>query len=103
MLMEREARIQAMENHADQVAALLADFSKSLEAYAKGQAAVNKLSDYYGSEEWYRDFEASNQGALPSDLKCGVLSEDQVYNLLTDNYDLAIRMLEIATQVIKNY
>ena len=40
------------------------------------------MSDYHGSKQWRKDFEADEQGLYPEDLKRGVLSEDGVYNLL---------------------
>jgi len=42
------------------------------------------LIDYYEGPLWREDFEADEAGKLPKDLKRGVLSEDAVYNLLTD-------------------
>lgn len=33
---------------------------------------------------WREDFEADEDGMLPADLKRGVLSEEGIYNLLTD-------------------
>ena len=45
---------------------------------------VAELSKYYGSELWKLDFAADEAGNLPSDLKRGVLSEDGIWNLLSD-------------------
>jgi hypothetical protein len=45
---------------------------------------VAELSKYYGSELWKLDFAADKAGKLPPDLKRGVLSEDGVWNLLSD-------------------
>lgn len=43
---------------------------------------LGKLSEYYGSAAWKRDFAADEAGLLPQKLKRGVLSEDGIYNLL---------------------
>ena len=40
------------------------------------------LEQYYTSGEWLADLEADEAGALPADLKRGVLSEDGVFDLL---------------------
>lgn len=48
---------------------------------------LQNLLDYYHGL-WRVDFELDERGALPSDLKRGVLSEDGVYNLLTDISDI---------------
>ena len=38
---------------------------------------------------------------MPADLKRGVLSEDAVYDLLTDNRELLARLLEVAAESIR--
>lgn len=43
-----------------------------------------ELDDYYGSPEWFDDLNADEQGLLPQDLKRGVLSEDGIYDVLTE-------------------
>ena len=45
---------------------------------------VAELSKYYGSELWKLDFAADETGNLPPNLKRGELSEDGVWNLLSD-------------------
>ena len=52
------------------------------------QDDIQKLSDYYGSKQWRKDFEADEQGLYPEDLQRGVLSEDGVYNLLERNKEI---------------
>lgn len=42
------------------------------------------LDDYYTSGQWLADYEADEQGLLPHDLKRGVLSQDALYDLLTE-------------------
>ena len=42
------------------------------------------LVKYLDSGEWQEDFELDEQGKLPCGLKRGVLSEDGLYNLITD-------------------
>ena len=60
-----------------------------------------KLDEYYSSENWFLDVEDFNNGVLPQDLKCGVLSEDGAYNLFGENHELAIRMVEIAAKMLR--
>ena len=43
------------------------------------------LESYYFGPLWREDYEADESGLLPSDLKCGVLSEDAVYDLFTED------------------
>ena len=48
------------------------------------------------------DLDKSNQGKIDPEISQGIFSEDLVYNLLGDNYYLAVDMLELATEIIKN-
>ena len=57
-----------------------------------------RLFEYYGSEEWFDDREAE----IPGDVPAGVLSEDLVYDLITDLRDTAFQMLELSTDILKN-
>ena len=43
-----------------------------------------ELLQYYTGGQWLADYEADRRGELPPDLKRGVLSEDGVWNLLTE-------------------
>ena len=49
---------------------------------ARIQEASRILAEYYGSDEWKRDFADDEAGILPKDLKRGVLSEDGIWNIL---------------------
>ena len=75
-------RIKWMEQRFNKVLAAIKDGSAdSLKAVEED---VAELSKYYGSELWEQDFAADEAGTLPPDLKRGVLSEDGLWNLLSD-------------------
>ena len=61
-----------------------------LDKYEEAKKAIVSLSDYYNSKEWRQDYEADEAGLLPKDLKRGVLSEDGVWNLLSDWRELEV-------------
>ena len=42
------------------------------------------LKDYYEGPLWKEDYAADERGELPEDLIRGVLSQDALYDLLTD-------------------
>lgn len=42
------------------------------------------LTAYMDSGDWLRDYIADEQGRIPKDMKRGVLSQDGLYNLVTD-------------------
>lgn len=99
--MDRVKQITKMENNLNEADATIKEFATVLERFEKCQSKIKKLSEYYGSEEWFQDLEEYDMGRLPEDLKCGVLSEDAVYNVLMDNRELAIKLLELGTAIIK--
>ena len=75
-------RIKWMEHRYNNALAAIKDGSAvSLKAIKED---VAELSKYYGSELWKLDFAADEAGNLPPDLKRGVLSEDGIWNLLSD-------------------
>lgn len=79
-LKERIDRITEMEAAFDRVAdALHSDLPLS----PATRADVKKLENYYSSD-WLADFEADEKGDLPRNLKRGVLSEDALYDLLSE-------------------
>ena len=85
-------RITYYEQLLYEASAVLKAFEPALEAYQKIQPKIAELDRYYGSPEWRQDFEASEEGNLPKDLPCGVLSEDGIDHLLEDNRELLSRL-----------
>lgn len=96
-------RIKIMEARMDAYNELTDDFSKVLKELREAQESWQLLSDYYTSDLWQEDRDLEEKGVLPIDLKCGVLSEDGLYNVLIKNRSLALEMLELATEILKNY
>ena len=45
---------------------------------------LQKLKEYYEGGQWLSDYEMDEKGLLPKDLKRGVLSQDEVYDFLTE-------------------
>ena len=52
------------------------------------QTKVKVLTAYYESDLWMQDYERDEAGEFPADLKRGVLSQDTVYDLLTELKEL---------------
>ena len=82
----------------DRISAIVMELSAVLDKYAAVQDDIASLSEYYGSDEWKQDFTDDEAGILPSDLKRGVLSEDGLWNLLSDNRELMERMKEMTSK-----
>ena len=86
--MEQIERIRQMELRMERAAKAVMELSAALDNYAAVQDDIAALEQYYGSEEWKQDFAADEAGLLPADLKRGVLSEDGIWNLLSDVREL---------------
>ena len=99
--MEKVERIRQMEQQFEKASAATKELSAALDKYLKAQEAIQILSDYYVSDVWKQDFADDEAGRLPKDLKRGVLSEDGIWNLLSDSRELNIRMLETIVNILK--
>ena len=69
----------------DEVIAAQKDESRTWPWYRMRQLRV--LEDYYENGLWRLDFENDERGLLPRSLKRGVLSEDGLYNILTEAWE----------------
>ena len=100
--MTRIERITEMERCLDASRAAVDRLAEAFDAYEAVQKDYVKLSEYYGSAKWNDDYDADAAGKLPAGLKRGVLSEDAVYDLITDNHELAVRMLKTVVKALEN-
>jgi len=98
---EQIERIKLMEQHLDRASQAVMQLSAALDDYAAAQTAIGELAAYYGSDEWKRDYADDEQGLLPPGLRRGVLSEDGIWNVLSDSSALNVRMLEVVTAILK--
>ena len=91
-------RIAEMEGILNECEAATGELDAQLERMERLKEPMTRLFRYYGSEAWYED----REGELPPGIPAGVLSEDSVYDRITDVRDTAIRMMELATDILKN-
>lgn len=94
-------RIKEMEERLDKSSELFKQLDNILDKVEANIPNYRKLDNYYSSKYWFEDEKSYSKGELPEDLRCGVLSEDLAYNLFGENQNLAIRMIEIATKMLK--
>ena len=88
--MNQIENITLMENRLNALRAAVDELTAAAEKYKALQADFDLLSEYYGSKEWFRDFDDSNAGKLPKDLLCGVLSEGMILAAEDENGKLAL-------------
>ena len=92
-------RSAQMESNLNKVTALTAKLKEQLDAMKASESHAKALFSYYGSEDWHADRDME----LPEGLKAGVLSEDSVYDAITDLRDAAFDMLELGTDILKTW
>ena len=92
--MEQIERIRQMEQNLNRALQVVQQLTAALDEFDAAQDAIRQLTRYYGSDEWRRDLAADEAGLLPRDLKRGVLSEDGIWNLLSDLEKVEARITE---------
>ena len=95
---EQIARIRKMERRLNWALSAMKRLELALEKYEAVQDDIAALDEYYGSDLWKQDLADDEAGRLPNDLKRGVLSEDGIWNLLTDFKELKERMREFGVR-----
>ena len=91
-------RVKVMEGYLNECTAATKDLVRELDRTDALRETMTRLFGYYGSEEWYED----REGEVPADVPAGVLSEDLIYDEITEIRDAAFHMLELATDILKN-
>lgn len=81
---ERIARIMEMTAKYEKGRAATDALLRAREQYAAAKADIDALAKYYESPLWLSDFDADNKGLVPKELNRGILTEDTIYDLLTD-------------------
>lgn len=99
--MEQIERIKQMELHLDRASSAVMQLSAALDNYIDVQESISVLDEYYSSDDWKQDYADDEAGLLPPNLRRGVLSEDAVWNLLSDTKEMNIRLLETVLEILK--
>ena len=73
-----------MEDRYSRVREAVDSMYDALEEYLSLQEDIHILDQYDESGQWLKDFEADERGEIPASVPRGILSEDALYNLLTD-------------------
>lgn len=99
--MKDYGHIEKMENCRVQHGEMLRELERLLEKLEAHQEDYEALIEYYYSEQRAQDLRDDEAGLIPSTMKRGVLSEDEIYDLMGEERDAAIHMMEVALRMIK--
>lgn len=95
---QQTTRIRQMERCLVSASAAVKRLEAALDRYESVRQAIATLDEYYGSDLWRQDLADDEAGLLPENLKRGVLSQDAIWNLLTDVRTLTTRLRTLTTQ-----
>lgn len=84
---EQLRRIGEMEEILDRAEADLRDLVPALEKFCRDYPDIQKLISYYESDAWREDYDADERGIFLPDFKRHVISQDGVYDMLTELHD----------------
>ena len=83
-IQEAVGRISEMELLYDRLSEAVRNSPEMPDTNEDLRNAIKTLSEYMDSGYWMHDYRMDEEGMLPADLKRGVLSQDGLYNLLSD-------------------
>lgn len=85
----------------DKHSKLIEDLKKALYAFNDNQDSYRRLVNYYYSEDFTKDMDASNRGEIATDINQAILTEDAIYDLMGDNYYTGLALLEVANDLLQ--
>ena len=77
-------RVRRMELYFDAISYAQKNYPDMLKKDKYILKMLKILTDYYQNGMWQKDYERDERGEFPKELKRGVLSQDGVYNLLSE-------------------
>lgn len=95
----KKADIQKMQDRYNEWVALLPELEKSIEQWKKATDLLEPLSQFYSDPQW-RDLHDSFNEPLETNGNYSVLSEDALWNALSDQHRLALEWLKLSTAYV---
>ena len=93
-------RIKDNENRLNKIKVIISNLEKDIESFENNIDDLIILNNYYGSNEWFKDKKNYELGKY-TDIKAGVLSEDEVWNL-NEDIDSIFEKIELIKKILKN-
>ena len=99
--MKQKERIEKMEKILFNSSKLLEELEEILDKIEEDFKNYDELIKYYYSKNWTKDKEDFEKDLLPNIESAVVLTEDEIYDMMTASSGTAIHMLELATKILK--
>lgn len=97
MKQQEKLKVEKMEAMYDRFKVTFDAFKESLEDFNLHYEEYCQLREFYGSDEWFHLVEQPTES-----IKAGVLSQDQLYDLMSEHHELLADLLELSTKMYKN-
>ena len=94
-------RITKNEEKFDKIYQSVEKLQESLKGFEKNKKDLSALQKYYGSDNWFKDKEAYEKNKIPK-IKAGVLSEDGIWNMLSEIDEIVVDMKRIIANHERN-
>ena len=85
---DRDLRVNRMSEAFKRLSTISAVLSEKAEELEANASDVDRLKEYVAYGHWLTDFEADENGEIGPGVDRSVLSEDGLYNLMSDMEDL---------------
>lgn len=95
----KKADIQKMQDRYNEWVALLPELEKSIEQWKKTTELLEPLSQFYRDPQWQELHDSFNE-PLETKGNYSVLSEDALWNALSDQHRLALEWLKLSTAYV---
>lgn len=92
-------RITKMQFNLGEINAAIESLNDQIERIQTLRDRTKALYSYYGSEDWYKD----QENEPPPGMKAGILSEDAIYDSITELRSSAFTMLELGMEILKDW
>ncbi|MGG6796385.1 UNVERIFIED_CONTAM: DUF4298 domain-containing protein [Streptococcus canis] len=89
--------IEMMESKYDDFKPKLDRLKEDLVDFQNSYSDYVELKNFYGSDDWFRLSKNPFEG-----IKCGVLSEDQLFDFIGDHNELLANFLDLSSRMYKN-
>ncbi len=99
-MQNRIENIRQQEENLDKLTSFIEKMNRLTEEWENILPDYFQLIEYYESQQWLEDYDLSNEGKL-ADIKSGVLSQDAVYNMISEHRNLSIKLMKSALRVIE--
>ena len=87
-------RVKVNEDRLNESLLSIKELDRALKQFKSNKKNVDLVNKYYGSKGWFKDRDIFEKENI-TDVRCGVLSEDSVWNMNEDIKDLIVDMEEI--------